>query len=153
MRSSGLAFYSHDADIAREALATARHVLETSGAGPRARASLRGRERGTTLLLDSRSLVWSRVANQAKVVSFLEDLIPLSGPLLPRPTTVLEYTAYVRQMVVADDAMQADAEAMQTQSKRGPGRQTRNSWQLGEYPRYISLSQEGLEAARKTVLA
>jgi len=134
--------------MAQEALAASRHVLETLGAGPRIRAqSLRGRERGSTPLLDFRSLMWSRVANQTQLVSFLDDLIPLSGPLLPRPAIALEYAPYVRQMVFADDAMEYEREAMQVRSKFG--RQTRNSWQLGEYPRYINLPQEGLDAARR----
>ena len=94
--------------------------------------------------------MWGRVANQTQVASFLDDLIPLSGPLLPRPAAVLEYTPYVRQMVAADDAMKAEASERETRSHHG--RQTRNRWQLGDYPRYITLSQGGLAAARETLL-
>ncbi|KAF8591408.1 P-loop containing nucleoside triphosphate hydrolase protein [Ramaria rubella] len=151
--SSGLAFYNRDSDLAQEALAISRHVLEATGAGPRARGNLCYHERGTTRLLESRSLARARVANQTRAVSFLDDVISPSSPLLPRPAAVLDYTPYVQQMILADDVLEAEATAEAARAtKERPGRTTRNRWHLGQYPRYLTVHAEGVEAARHMLL-
>jgi hypothetical protein len=149
----GLAFYTRDADMAGTALVLSRHVCERSGAGARARAGLqRCRERGSTRPLDARSLRRARVAMESVAAAFLDDVLTVSGPLLPRAAAVLEYTPYVRHMILADDVLAAEAAA----AGQGAGpRRTRaraTRWRMGEYPRYMAVSAEGLEAARNMSL-
>lgn len=154
--STGLAFYNRDMDLANTALMVSRHVFETSGAGARARDCLRGCKRGSTRQMDSRSLQQTRVAKQTLAVSFLDDVMTVSSPLLPRAAVILEYTPYVRQMILTDDVLEAEAAsvlaagAQETRQKRG--RPTRTRWRTGEYSRYITISTEGLEAARHMLL-
>lgn len=66
--------------MAGTALDVSRHVF---GGGAR------GEERGGNA---------DRVANQRLAAAFLDDVMTLAGPLLPRAPVVLEYRPYVRQM-------------------------------------------------------
>ena len=143
--------YNRDADIARTALVVSRHVFETSGAGTRARGRLRGGERGSTRRIDCRSVVRARVETQALAVTFLDDVMTLSGPLLPRASVVLDYTPYVKHMVLADDVLEAETAATSggDETRQRPGRRR---WRMGEYQRHLSISAEGVEAARNMSL-
>ncbi|KIJ56690.1 hypothetical protein M422DRAFT_238305 [Sphaerobolus stellatus SS14] len=147
--TNGLPFYNWDAEIAHAAISLSRHVLEASGAGKRSREEFG--ERGGTRHFNSRSLMEARVANQLRAVSFLDDTISLFGPLLPRPAAVLDYTPYVRQMVLADDAMAREFEAQPQETVGRRGRRSR--WRAGEYVRYLDVSSEGRTGARNLLFS
>ncbi|KAF8529038.1 hypothetical protein BU17DRAFT_80191 [Hysterangium stoloniferum] len=148
-RSRGLAFYNRETDMAYEALYGSHHVFETA-VGPHVKANLS--ERGTTRLLDSRLLRRRRMANQVRIVSFLDDVISRFSPLLPRPAAVLDYTPYVRQMIIADDVMEAAARAKLEASQSAidvQGRRRRRRRAAEEYIRHLAVSEGGQEAARE----
>lgn len=168
---AGLAFYNRDADMAGTALLVSRHVLERSGAGPRARAALRVPGRAPTREMDPRSLRRARVATQALAAAFLDAVMTVSGPLLPRASVLLEYRPYVQQMVRADDVLEAEAAAAAAEAEAEaeaasaaeaeaeaaasapPVRQRqRRTRRRIEYARYMTVSAEGLEAARHMLL-
>jgi len=85
------------------------------------------------------------VANQLRAVSFLDDLISLFGPLLPRMGAVLDYIPYVRQMILADDVME---KAQQNSETEGDVRRGRRSRWRGGYVRHLTVSSEGQAGAR-----
>jgi len=143
--TTGLVLYNKDGQIAHDILSLSRDVLESSGAGARSRSQLSG-ERGDTRHFNFRSLMEARVANQLRAVSFLDDVISLYGPLLPRGEAILDYTPYVRRMILADDVMEIGAQQV-SEGDVDQRRGRRSRWR-GEYVRHLSVSSEGQAGAR-----
>ena len=85
-----------------------------------------------------------RRAHQRGVVRFLDPLIPLGAPLLPRAEQFVDYIPWIGEMVRSDDAQEAAGPAFQ---RTRSGRAVRGGHT--SYVRYISVEdEEGLRAAR-----
>lgn len=92
------------------------------------------------------SLFDARVRYQSAIVEVLNDVIPLSGPMLPRPPTFLEYIPWLRIMVAIDDEFESIyVEEQRTQAKRA----TRNS---RRYYREMDFNADQLGILASTAL-
>lgn len=111
----------------------------------------------------SNRLRQSRADHQRRLVEFLDDVLEtIDVPLLPRPAMILDYVPYIQWMVEIDDAhAEMTKNALLLGSSEGGGRivslgrrgAVRQSSRIGArvpttHERYISLSEEGLHAAR-----
>jgi hypothetical protein len=137
------AFYAHDKDVVQEIAQSLARKQQAVLPPAFDRAQ------------DAAAAYAARSAFLRKMVAVLGRLIAVSAPLLPRAATVLEYEAWVRHMVRADDVIEASwaAEASAAAVVRLPGRSgrtTRNSQQ--RYERWISLPPELRQVLAATAL-
>ncbi|GJJ07475.1 hypothetical protein Clacol_001677 [Clathrus columnatus] len=121
--------YSYNYSMACDALACCRHV---DNGIPFTNWT------GSQTLSDSRHrwLIQTRRELTRQAASFLDELISLPGPLLPRPEVILEYMPVIRWLVALDDMRDVP-----------PGSSTvipRRRWR---HVRYLDLSKEALGAA------
>ncbi|KAF9509492.1 hypothetical protein BS47DRAFT_149415 [Hydnum rufescens UP504] len=152
-------FYARDEEIALEIV---RAAHRRGALYPLATCSQQDSFSTSPGCFDSIRLFDDRAQHQSRVLKFIEGLVQLSSPLLPRPEIFVDYIPYVRQMVVADDAeKEAEAQALAAlqESARVKGnmaRMTRNSQRSAEgtsklarrhdFIRYISLRDDELRA-------
>lgn len=118
---------SKNDSMACDALACCRHVVNV----PLSECQVSQTQFGHRWLIQTRRLL----ARQA--ASFLDELINLPGPLLPRHEAVLEYIPVIRWLVALDD-MQEDPPYSATVPRR--------RWR---HVRHMDLSGEALKAVRE----
>jgi hypothetical protein len=144
----GLAAYNEDDEIAKEHLHYINRLFSRKLKAPV--------QRGTTPFSPT-SLSKRREDHQIQVATFLDPLIPLNAPLLPRQAQFLDYIPYIRIMVNSDDVQEAavqnadeeEIERLGGRRTRG-GRPTRHTRRLEAYIRYVTLDGEQLEAVRES---
>jgi len=135
--SSGPAFYQKDEEMAVETLFLARqHLKEMDVSGF-----------GGGWGLEGKRLFEARASYQQGIVQFLDEMISLSTPLLPRPAAVMDYLAYIQKMVEVDDTLALHMEPRV--GRRGILRQSsRLAHQPRVYERWIGLRDDSLHAVR-----
>lgn len=110
-------------------------------------------------VFDSTRVYQARADHQRGLVEFVDDVVQtIEVPLLPRPAMLLDYIPIIQWMVAIDDAQEEMLKAALGSSEgsiSGLGRRglVRQSSRIGArvpttHERYISLSAEGLHAAR-----
>ncbi|KII95183.1 hypothetical protein PLICRDRAFT_34020 [Plicaturopsis crispa FD-325 SS-3] len=151
LKADARVFCHRDKSIAQAAMRHSRGILDApSRAGETSRKL-------PSLLPDARALFRARVEYQSRMLQVLDTaLVPLSGPLMPRPALYLEYVPWIRHMVHTDDVLDEAARSgnhgeAAVEGNDSRKRRTRNSRRT-EYVRQISLTDEQRSALDSTKL-
>ncbi|KAG8856815.1 hypothetical protein FRB96_006319 [Tulasnella sp. 330] len=154
----GVAFYIKDNKIAMACIRLARGCLMDQALGTRPRGETCS-NLSSIRFFDSTRVYQARADHQRRLVEFIDDVVQTTEvPLLPRPAMLLDYVPHIQWMVAIDDAQEEIAKAALGSSEGsiiGLGRRglVRHSSRIGArvpatHERYISLTAEGLAAAR-----
>jgi hypothetical protein len=162
-----LPHYSNEDEMAIEVIASSRRLFSPQLPTDQSEDSF------PDTVFSRARLYADRAAYQAKALLFLEQLLAVSAPLLPRSAIFLDYLPWITTMVRADDVEeQAERErlrnlrtAAQNEGAQGPAklRMTRNSLKHllgaenrqwgGKFTRYLDLDQEMLDIVHETALS
>ena len=99
-----------------------------------------------------------RITHIRSLLPILDPLIPLSSYLLPHPSLFTDYMPLIRQIIAADDALEAAEEAEvssggnRVHRKTGRPKRTPGVMSAEGYERYLDVGRDALEAARASVL-
>ncbi|KAG9015509.1 hypothetical protein FRB94_000114 [Tulasnella sp. JGI-2019a] len=158
----GVTFYTKDNQMAVDCVRLARGCLRDQGLGTLPRGDTCS-ILSSIRFFDSTRVYQARAHHQRALVEFIDDVVQtIDIPLLPRPAMLLDYVPHIQWMVDIDDTQEEMHKAAIGSSKgsvMGLGRRggVRQSSRIGArvpatHERYISLSAEGLHAARGTRL-
>lgn len=157
----GLSFYSRDEEIALEAVAVARGNLEAKGLGAYYRRTATCQaNNGDSLSVPAFPVSWAfnrlaeaRADHQRRLVAFVDEVVGIDVPLLPRPAMMLDYVPYIQRMIQVDDELEKITK-LDGEDRSLGRRHVRQSTRLAggrvlQYERYLTLQGPGsLRAAQ-----
>lgn len=82
------------------------------------------------------------------VLPLLDELVFLSGRLLPHPSLFLELIPFVRDVVRADDLLAIEDSHRTNQGEPRINRRTGRLMRTGRYERWLDLPEDLLDIAR-----